>query len=241
MCPNYQDELLQSYVKDWWIEDNEKNICRGRLLWAYTLHIDMIPMELVAESRPSDDPTDHSRALISGKQLRMSAQRSRNTGVLPVAGLPPYDGEVYRIDRAKCRPAIIVSCGGDSVHRGLVGGKSAKWLTNPAILVAPYYGVGKNNHRSGWDDGLIKRIKCCEYPQYFYDYLPQKNGEESVLRLDHIQAIGNHHESYDLMPYRLSDEALDIFDELLDWLITGIVDVESILENFRQQRINEGS
>jgi len=46
-------------------------------------------------------------------------------------------------------------------------------------------------------------------------------GEESILRLDHIQPIGKHHESIELTDYRLGEEALDIIDEWITWLITG--------------------
>ncbi len=69
------------------------------------------------------------------------------------------------------------------------------------------------------------------YPQYMLDILPikSKNTVESFLRLDHIQPLGKHHNSIELTEYRLSGDALKIFDEWLSWLIYGGLDDDSEL------------
>lgn len=58
---------------------------------------------------------------------------------------------------------------------------------------------------------------------------------ESILRLDHIQPVGRHHDAIELTQYRLSEEALGILDEWLSWLVSGDFDAESMLLFFRQE------
>jgi len=46
-----------------------------------------------------------------------------------------------------------------------------------------------------------------------------KHGEESILRLDQMHPLGEHHQAFECYGYRLSDAALQIFDEWLNWQI----------------------
>ena len=64
-------------------------------------------------------------------------------------------------------------------------------------------------------------------------------GEESILRLDHIQPIGKHHESIELTDYRLGEEALDIIDEWITWLITGKLVKDGYVDMARKDFIEQ--
>lgn len=238
----YPDDQIQHFVcpnDDWWLEDSSHPIIRGRLLWAYLPHVDVVPVELIAEGRPGADPTDHTHAEIQLRQLRISAPGK--LPILPIAGLPHYESERRLAYRAKRRPSLIVSCGGAPVDKSLRGGAQAKWTTAPTILVAPFYGVEANGTRGGWGLTLVDRIKKCEYPQYFCDSLPPRYDSESILRLDHIQPLGNHHDSYELTPFRLCDDAMLVLQEWLDWVVTGVLDEKSVLEVFRSDRLGTGN
>lgn len=90
------------------------------------------------------------------------------------------------------------------------------------MLVAPYYGVDTDGKRSGFRGEFVDRIRRCEYRQYIWDRLPVGNVRESILRLDHIQPIGLHHDSYELTEYRLSEDAADVIDEWFQWLTYGV-------------------
>ena len=134
--------------------------------------------------------------------------------------------------RAKVRPCIIVSLCGPELPKELRPSSSPKWQTAPTLLVAPYYGVEASEGRGGWHLPLVERIKKCEYPQFMLDQLPGANFQ-SVLRLDHIQPIGRHHNSWEPKPACLSDGALEVFDEWLTWLKTGDLDENTVLAMVR--------
>jgi hypothetical protein len=101
--------------------------------------------------------------------------------------------------------------------------------------VAPFYGATITGGRAGWPDELLRRIAACEYPHYVLDELPLKgrNAGPSVMRLDHLQPVGNHHDSVEALPFCLSEDALMIVDEWLDWLVKGKLDPTSILADAR--------
>ena len=192
-------------------------------------HVDQEPRILVPEGRAA--PTEHRRVTGRIETLRISAPRRQPT--LPVAALPTPAGEVHLLQRAKRRPVLVVSVGGPDVpHAFRVG--AARWPTVPTILVAPYYGVDPDGTRGGWPAPFVTRIRRCEYPHYLWDRLPLPGGPaESILRLDHLQPVGRHTNAYELTPFRLSDEALELVDAWLAWLLTGELDPASILGEIR--------
>jgi hypothetical protein len=66
-----------------------------------------------------------------------------------------------------------------------------------------------------------------------WDKLPIVGSSESILRLDHVQPVGFHPNSFELLPYQLSDEAMEIIDTQLEWLLTGSLPAESVLADIR--------
>lgn len=228
------DDLgIQRYFDSWWTSCEASTPRRGQLCRAFVPHVDLTPQTLIPEARV--DARDHSRATFTLGPLRVRAPRSR--AHLPVAGLPQLPGEVYSVHRAKTRPCLIISTGGGVVSKELRPSTSPKWQTAPTLLVAPYYGAPITGERSGWYPPLIERIRQCEYPQFILDRLPDEK-IRSVLRLDHIQPIGRHHESYELLPYRLCDGALELLDDWLVWLRTGDLAEDSMLAMFRSELMN---
>ncbi len=67
-----------------------------------------------------------------------------------------------------------------------------------------------------------------------WDCLPIGGRNESILRLDHLQPIGKHGESYELTEYQLHEEALKIVDDHLTWLLKGGLPSDSILIDIRK-------
>jgi hypothetical protein len=113
-------------------------------------------------------------------------------------------------------------------------GQATRYQTAPTLLVAPYYGAEQSGTRGGFTPEFVKRIRHCEYPQYLWDVLPIGGSSESILRLDHVQPISRLANSYEILPYRLSEEAMEIVDTHLAWLLTGNLAVESILADIRE-------
>ena len=67
--------------------------------------------------------------------------------------------------------------------------------------------------------------------------LPLSGSRESVLRLDHLQPIGKHHDAIEFTPHCLTNEALEILDEWLLWLVMGFPDEEGILYEIREEML----
>ena len=110
-----------------------------------------------------------------------------------------------------------------------------KKSTAPVVLAAPYYGADKDGKRAGYNAELVDRIRHAKYAQFFVDSLPIGGPKESILRLDHLQPVGTHYNSYELSGYKLSEDALKIMDEWLHWLIYSRVpnEEDSFIRDFQ--------
>lgn len=219
---------VQDYAEPWWVKCTAHPLCRGQLVRAFVPHVDMIPNKLVPEGRAS--ATDHATARYTIGALRVRDPPKKPS--LPVAGLPSFDNEVYTVHRSKVRPCIVVSIGGPEVPKELRPNSSPRWQSSPTALVVPMYGTEKTDARAGWHPPFLDRIRRCEYPQFMLDTIPGAK-RESVVRLDHLQPIGRHHDSYESTEHRLSDDALLIMDEWLTWLKTGVLGDETVLADIR--------
>lgn len=88
--------------------------------------------------------------------------------------------------------------------------------------MAPYYGVDRGKKRSGFNPELVERVRLCEYPHFMWDQLPiDSSTKESIMRLDQMQPVERSRDSIEFTKYCLSDSALLILDEWLEWLFTG--------------------
>ena len=148
--------------------------------------------------------------------------------------MPSYPGEVWAAYRAKRRPCLIISYAFPPVDSALTKGM-ARHSTAPTILAAPYYGATKDGSRGGYNPALVEQIRHCDYPQFLWDQLPITGPEESILRLDHLQPIGNHHNAYQLSEYKLSSDALQVVDELFRFLIWGEIPEDSLIAMYREE------
>jgi hypothetical protein len=232
----YPEDCIQSLVGDWWVTGEPFPLTRGQLLYAFLPHVDQQPHVLEPIGRT--EATDHTKANYRIKPL--AVRDARRAPELSVAALPKFEGEVYGVYRTKRRPAVILSVGGDEIPRELRTG-GAKWQTAPTLTVAPLYGVAHSGKRGGWNPDLVKRIRRAEYSQCAWDLLPiGREAEGSILRFDHAQPIGRHHDSYELTPHRLSEEAMRIVDEWYRWYVTGLMDPAGILFGIRAELMKLG-
>ncbi len=228
----YPEDCVQSIIgsADWWIENKETTLCRGALIFAFAPHVDQVPYTFEPLGRKEADQHDSARVKVA--PLRVN-QPLKGTD-LPVAAMPLYAGEVWAVYRAKKRPCLVIGSAALSVDRNLTKGM-AKHLTAPTILAAPYYGATRDARRSGYRPELLEQIRHCKYPQFLWDCLPIPGPDESILRLDHLQPVGTHHNSYELSGHKLSEDALEVVDELLQWLIRGGVHKDSVIAMYREE------
>ena len=226
----YPEDSVQSYTGEWWVRDDRRTACRGRLVRAFVPYPEQKPHRLVPESRGSN-PTDHSRAVVRIEPVRIGQPSSG--GGLPVPALPLYSGESYFVQRGKVRPALIVALAGADVPKGLRPAGEATHQTAPTLLMAPYYGSEKSGTRAGWHQPLVERIRRAEYPQYVWDRLPLPGASESILRLDHVFPVSTDPATFELTDFRLSEGAISMIDEWLHWRVTGRFLDGSILADVR--------
>lgn len=234
----YPDDSIQGVLDPtpWWTPDAALTLKRGQLIWAFVPHVSQVPTGLFIQGRAAD-PTDHKKALFELGPLRIDHNPTATAG-LPVPAAPSHPGEVLAVYRAKKRPAIVLSTGGTEVP-SVLRARSARWQSAPSLLVIPSYGATPDGTRGGWPSEFVRRIQLCEFPQYILDWLPISTSREpSVLRLDHIQPVGLHYNSYELTPWILSDAALEVLDDWLLWLQMGLVPREGIL-NMAQEEFSK--
>jgi hypothetical protein len=224
----FPTDAVQNICDSWWAENNNE-LKRGALLYAFLPHVDQIPVTLREEGR--NDPTSHDRAILNVTPLRIQDHRPKKA--LPVAALSLDEGELWTAYRAKKRPCLVIGEEPPSVDNALRRDMPKK-LTSPTVLVAPYYGVDKDGRRAGYNAPLVERIRHAEYPQFLVDQLPIGGPKESILRFDHIQPIGLNDYAYEHTGYCLSDEAVEsILNDWLIWVFYGGLPPESILIDFQ--------
>lgn len=113
----------------------------------------------------------------------------------------------------------------------------ANYQTALTILVAPFVGVDQKGTRGGYNPEFVEHIRCCEYPQFIYDKLPLGSVDESLLRLDQLQPIGKNHDSIECTKYCLSEAAMEIVDEWIIWILTGMLPANGIINDVRKEFI----
>ncbi len=225
----YPKDTIQAYVDPWWEIDETPGLKRGRLIRGFLPHVSQVPMVLTPIGR--SDPTNHER--IDYRIEPLKAVKYPKLPCLPVAALPLFEGEVLSVYKAKKRPLLVVSIGGPEIPKAITKG-SPKWQTLPAMLVAPFYGAVFDGKRAGFNEEFVQKVRRCKYPQYLYDRLPIGGStEESILRLDHLQPFPLFDQSYQWTPHCLSEDALMILDEWLQWLIEGSLPEDSLLGMYR--------
>jgi hypothetical protein len=229
----FPDDCVQSIIgsANWWTKNKEHELCRGALIFAFAPHVDQVPY--IFEPVGRTDASRHDSAILRVAPLSVNQPLKKTN--LPVAAMPLSGGEVWAAYRAKVRPCLVIGSNNPAVDKALTKG-TPKNSTAPTVLVAPYYGVDRDGRRAGYKPEFVERVRHCEYPQFVWDRLPIGGGpDESILRLDHLQPIGTHYNSYKISEFKLSDGALEIIDEMVRWLIWGGVDADSLIALYREE------
>ena len=228
----FPDDSIQSIIvpSPWWEKSEGKNLERGSLVYASVPHVDQVPYTVKPIAR--SEPERHDKAILDIAPLRMKARRTKED--LPVAAMTLFDGELWTAYRAKKRPCLVLGANLPIVDNSLRR-EMPKKSTAPVVLVAPYYGVDRDGNRAGYNPELVERTRHAEYPQFFWDKLPISGPKESILRLNHMQPVGTHYNSYELAGHKLSENAMELIDDYLQWVIWGGVPEDSLILDYRKQ------
>ena len=208
----FPDDSLQSIVdpsSSWWEKNESKTVERGFLVKAFIPYVDQVPNTITPVGR--QDPRIHDKAIVKIGPLNIEAPRKRED--LPVAAMSLNDKEVWTAYKAKLRPCLVIGKTRHLVEQKIRRGQP-KRSTAQTYLVAPYYGADRDGTRAGYNPKFIERVRHIRYPQFVWDKLPLGGPKESILRLDHLQPIGRHHNSFKRTGYKLSEEAIEIIDDV---------------------------
>ncbi|MFH0810425.1 MAG: hypothetical protein V2A77_08175 [Pseudomonadota bacterium] len=129
---------------------------------------------------------------------------------------------------------LILSMGGLEIPKAVSHGGPG-YQRKPCVLVVPFYGGDQDGSRAGFSPEFVERIKRIEYPQYIADTLPLGNLAMSIMRLDHVLAVGCAPSNFELMPHRLSNDALELVLDWFRWLVEGSLPTGSLLEWARSE------
>ena len=65
---------------------------------------------------------------------------------------------------------------------------------------------------------LLKRVRRCEYKQFWWDILPETGSKtDSIMRLDQVQPVGRNHSIVEVTNYCLSETGLIFMEQFLEW------------------------
>jgi len=227
----FPEDSLQSLIhpSEWWIKNANNELCRGALVFSFVPHVDQIPYMFEPVGRTQ--ATEHDSAVVRVSPLKVGQSLKKTD--LPVAAMTLHEKEVWAAYRAKKRPCLVLSSNSILVDKSLTKGKPSH-ATAHTFLAAPYYGIEQNVNRAGYSPEFVERVRHCEFPQFHWDKLPFTGGGESILRLDHLQPFGAHHDAYKISDYMLSSDAMEMIDDLLRWLVWGGLPETSMMVDYRK-------
>lgn len=203
----------------WWTHEAKPCLMRGSLVWTLVPFHTGMHIRLVVERKP-DEPGEHNAAkVIRAEPYTLSSPNVDQT--LPIAALPKAVDGHYTLREVKKRPALVLALPGQEIPKALIQGKPQS-RTAPCIVVAPYYTALKAGELPRFSPELLELVQKLRFPQFFYEHLPHSGGAPSILRLDQIQAVtARERDFYESTAWRLSDHALALLDELLEWQVWG--------------------
>lgn len=158
MTQVYPDDCFQSVIGQWWIEDDVKDVRRGRLIKAFVPHVDQVPCAL----NPIGRTDDREHKLADCEIIPVDISKTFERSVLPVAGLLCHDGEIRTVYRAKKRPMLLLALAGQPVPHSFTVGRPG-YQTSATHLAAPYYGGNADGKRAGFDPEFMKLMRRCEF------------------------------------------------------------------------------
>ncbi|HUT44224.1 MAG TPA: hypothetical protein VMW95_07785 [Desulfobacterales bacterium] len=216
--------VTQLYTNDEFFDTINPNAYRpGQICWVPTPNIDPIPRILDVERNTS---TEHVNVKFELRQANRSDDFKKRDRSLPIKHLNLRSNEELLTQRAKKRPAIILSSQVDifpDITR-LLRQKGKKHQQQDCMFVVPCYSVQKDEYGNGFIPEIVARIQCLMYKQFFY--LPQSTKfHELVARFDRIQiVIEKTPAAIEPSEVCLSDELLGLFVSLFVFCISGKTD-----------------
>lgn len=220
--------LFQLYSpKEYYKKIDPKNYQKGQLCWINSPYINEIPRILDVER---NQPEEHDEVKFILRNVDPDHDfRGSQERILPLKYLKLESTEELLVQKAKRRPAIIISSGLDIYPEitKLLRERGQKHLQEDSLFMVPCYGVETRDNRRGFPTEMAVRIRCMLYRQFFplpaYSVLTT----DSIARLDRIQVvISRHRAAIEPTNTCLSDEVFHIFLSQFIFCMSGIEEKE---------------
>jgi len=217
--------IMQFYPADKFFTEIKPAECTsGQFCWVVSPYLEIIPKILDVER---NRPEEHDEVTFEIRDASLYDDFKADR-VLPVKKLNLRSNEEILVQRAKRRPGIILSVGGDTFTdiQRLLRQKGKKHLQGDPIFVIPCYSIETEDDPTGFIPEMVARIRCLLYRQFFF-FPSNKRFNEGIARFDRIQVVeGRNPAAIQLTGICLSDDVLSLFLALFVYCITGIEDTE---------------
>lgn len=229
--------LISSDHSPWWVKKPQgakDTPERWDLLVSLVPHLGDVPHRA---HLTRIEPELHTKLQAEVTAFHIDHHKPKPETDLPAAAFP--DGAF--IYGGKVRPVLVVSHVHKSPSRSTRG--SARSVTKPSFMVAPYYGADPDGSRAGFPHEFVSRIRQAQYAQFFWDHLPSglphiRHTEcSSILRLDQVFPIYRRREedvaAWAATGWTLSPEARTVMEEWMRWGFQGGIKAGAVIDTFR--------
>lgn len=196
----------------------------GQFCWIVVPQIEPVPRILDVER---NTPEEHEKVNFLLRNANKKDDFRRRDRTLPIKYLGLRSNEELLVQRAKKRPAVIVTSTVDTFPEieKILRQRAKKHCQEDCIFLIPCYHVESEFDPSGFPMEMIPRIRCLVYRQFFY--IPESPKiKESVARFDRIQVVVARDQISSIEPcdFKLPDDVLGVFLGAFVYCITGIED-----------------
>jgi len=240
--------LFQLYSPDdYYTRIDPKEFRRGQICWIVSPAIDEIPRILEVERSHAEEHDEFKFELKNvdpDNNFRGSKKRT-----LPIKYLSLESTEELLVQKAKKRPAIIISGGLDIYPEmsTLLRQRAQKHLQEDSLFLVPCYSVETRDNRRGFPTEMAARIRCMLYRQFFPLPACPPLTNVSIARMDRTQVvIGRHRAAINPTDLCLSDDVFHIFLSQFLFCISGIeekefADIRSLVNEAYQDNLTDRS
>lgn len=218
--------ILQLYhIDEFFTSVKPTEFKNGQFCWVPTPILDTIPRILDIQRNL---PEEHEEVLFELRLANQSDDFMKRDRSLPIKYLNLRSNEELLTQRAKKRPAVILSSGVEGFVdiENLLKSKGKKHHQEDCLFVIPCYNILKETYGPGFIPEQVALIQCLMYRQFFY--IPDSSRfSEMIARFDRIHVVIDRSpaaiEPTDLC---LSKEIFDLFLAMFLCCISGKADEE---------------
>jgi len=208
--------ILQLYSQDEFFTTVDYTAFKnGQFCWVPIPFPDPIPRILDIERNL---PEEHEEVRFELRLANQNDDFKKRDRSLPIKYLNLHSNEELLAQRAKKRPAIIISSGMECFPdiAKLLKSKGKKHHQQDCLFVIPCYNILKETYGKGFIPEQVTLIQCLMYRQFFY--MPKSpNFSELIARFDRVNVV------IDRSPAAIEPTNLCLADEIFNLFLAMFI------------------